>query len=163
MKNSLKNKQSLLLGMTEAIRSTVLMMPQHGDTSELCQRTALINAINEVEHLVNGLVDSDLEKSNTPVKKTSGFIDYGIYNLNRAKRQILEQILDSEHEHYLQLNGADIIINVSQIKETGCESVSEFYDSLKDSINEALAYQLSQGFGSGNFDVESIDIYWEAR
>ena len=37
-------------------------LPQRGNTSDECQRIALINAINTVEHLVNGIEPIDLEE-----------------------------------------------------------------------------------------------------
>jgi hypothetical protein len=35
-------------------------IPQRGNTSEECQRIALINAINQLEHCINGVTEEDL-------------------------------------------------------------------------------------------------------
>ena len=37
-------------------------LPQRGNTSSECQRIGLINAINEVDHLVSGIESVDLEE-----------------------------------------------------------------------------------------------------
>lgn len=155
MKNSLNEIKTLFSQMNQALDFTVRMLPERGLTSEDSQRAALIESLQEVDMLINGLSEDDLEAHpDYPDHPGEDVVAYGISSLNRAKNMILRDTLDPKHEYHFTVNGAPIKIFVSEIDDMDdFNSAKAFYEANEETIKESLADLLYQGFVSGEYET----------
>lgn len=147
---NLTNVKSTLEHFTNAIEQLVRLLPEHGDVESDCQRLTMINALYNFEDTISGLEDSDLnfENSYNPCMEQ----DFQRFNsLAHLKLKAIDLYIKKDDKGDNQtirpILGHQIMATLNDTIHFDLED-----ESLLESLDENLEYQVSQGFREGQFE-----------
>lgn len=169
MAQKLEQMQSALTTALRTVYDIACSLPQHGQNPEECQRQAILDATQYVQHTINELKANDMKDSdNYPDGSKLPVMDIAKVALTSALDEVCGDLSDPVSEVFFKHLGVRYKIFIKNMGETESETASHFLSEHEDTIKETLAHKTQNGLTEGEIAEECglngevvIWISWE--